>query len=107
MTVLLAVNITKLLDESGYDFRAYSSPQCTILWRKLTDEIKEFNEVWYNWGNLNYNRDNIPFDAAIQMTGITPSFYDDRNESGIALGFFNKVGRRKKHPQQEPETSLQ
>ena len=94
-----AINITQLLDESGYDFRSYSSPQCTILWRKLTDEIKEFNKVWYNWGNLNYNRDNIPFDAAIQMTGMTPSFYDDRNESGIALGFFNKVGRRKKHPQ--------
>lgn len=94
-----AINLTKSLKESGYNFKNYSSPQCTILWRKLTEDMKVFNETWYKWGNRNYNRDNIPFDASIQFTGLTPKFYDDRDDSGIKLGFQNKVGRRKKHPQ--------
>ena len=51
------------------------------------------------WGNKKYNRDNIPFDAAIQDTGTEPLFYGDRDMCGIKLGFFNKVGRRGKHPQ--------
>ena len=93
------LNISRSLNESGYNFKKYSSPQCTIVWRKLTEEIKYFDDVWYSWGNQKYNRDNIPFDAAIQLTGISPSFYDDRDESGITLGFFNKVGRKGKHPQ--------
>ena len=94
-----AINLSKSLKESGYNFKNYSSPQCTILWRKLTEDMKVFNETWYNWGCRNYNRDNIPFDASIQFTGLSPKFYDDRDDSGIELGFLNKVGRRKKHPQ--------
>ena len=94
-----AINLTSALNESGYNFKKYSSPQCTILWRKLTEEMKEFDEAWYAWGNQKYNRDNIPFDAAMQITGIRPSFYDGRDDSGIELGFYNKVGRRGKHPQ--------
>ena len=94
-----AVNLSKSLKESGYNFKDYSSPQCTILWRKLTDDIRIFNETWYKWGSRGYNRDNIPFDASIQLTGIKPKFYDNRDDSGIDLGFFNKVGRKKKHPQ--------
>ena len=35
----------------------------------------------------------------MQITGIKPSFYDGRDDSGIDLGFYNKVGRRGKHPQ--------
>ena len=93
------LDISRSLNEAGYNFKKYSSPQCTIVWRKLTEEIKYFDDVWYSWGNQKYNRDNIPFDAAIQLTGISPSFYDDRDESGITLGFFNKVGRKGKHPQ--------
>ena len=69
------------------------------MWRKLTDDMRVFNETWYKWGSRGYNRDNIPFDASIQFTGLTPEFYDNRNDSGIQLGFYNKVGRRKKHPQ--------
>tara|TARA_B100000900_G_scaffold258603_2_gene220407 strand:- start:1378 stop:2961 length:1584 start_codon:yes stop_codon:yes gene_type:complete len=94
-----AINLTSALNESGYNFKKYSSPQCTILWRKLTEDVKEFDDVWYAWGSKNYNRDNIPFDAAMQITGIKPSFYDGRDDSGIDLGFYNKVGRRGKHPQ--------
>ena len=94
-----AINLSKSLKESGYNFKDYSSPQCTILWRKLTDDMKVFNETWYKWGSRGYNRDNIPFDASMQFTGFIPKFYDDRDDSGIELGFINKVGRRKKHPQ--------
>ena len=93
------MNFINDLNTNGYNFNYYSSPQCTIVWRKLTEDIKTFNERWYMWGNKKYNRDNIPFDAAIQDTGIEPLFYGDRNRSGIKLGFFNKIGRRGKHPQ--------
>ena len=61
--------------------------------------IRDSNKTWYEWGNRGYNRDNIPFDAAIQFTGITPKFYDKRDSSGIEFGYFNKVGRRGLHPQ--------
>ena len=93
------INLSNELRESKYNFKKYSSPQCTILWRKLTDDVIKFNEEWYKWGSRGYNRDNIPFDAAIQLTGITPEFYDDRNKSGIELGYVNKIGRKGKHPQ--------
>ena len=93
------INLSNELKESKYNFKKYSSPQCTILWRKLTDDVIKFNEEWYKWGSKGYNRDNIPFDAAMQLTGITPQFYDNRNESGIALGYANKIGRKGKHPQ--------
>ena len=86
------------LKEHDYNFKKYSSPQCTIVWRKLTDDIRMFNERWYYWGKK-INRDNIPFDAAIQDTGVDPLFYDDRDRSGIKLGFYNKIGRKGKHPQ--------
>ena len=93
------LNFVNDLRDDGYNFKKYSSPQCTIVWRKLTEDIKIFNERWYMWGNKKYNRDNIPFDAAIQDTGTEPLFYGDRDKCGIKLGFFNKVGRRGKHPQ--------
>ena len=93
------INLSKDLALKNYNFKEYSSPQCTILWRKLTDDVIKFNKTWYEWGNRGYNRDNIPFDAAIQFTGITPKFYDKRDSSGIEFGYFNKVGRRGLHPQ--------
>ena len=93
------VEMCEDLKLAGYIFRNYSSPQCTILWRKLTDDIKKFDEVWYDWGTRGVNRDNIPFDAAIQFTGTKPLFYDKRDDSGIKLGFMNKKGRVGKHPQ--------
>ena len=93
------LDFSKDLAEKKYNFKKYSSPQCTILWRKLTDDVIKFNKTWYEWGNRGYNRDNIPFDAAIQFTGITPKFYDRRDSSGIEFGYHNKVGRRKLHPQ--------
>ena len=93
------VEMCEDLKLAGYNFRGYSSPQCTIVWRKLTDEIKKFDEVWYDWGTRGVNRDNIPFDAAIQFTDTKPMFYDKRDDSGIKLGFQNKKGRVGKHPQ--------
>ena len=93
------INLSKDLSKNNYNFKNYSSPQCTILWRKMTDDVIRFNKTWYDWGNRGYNRDNIPFDAAIQLTGVTPKFYDDRNQSGIELGYINKIGRKGKHPQ--------
>lgn len=92
-----AVNYTQYLASAGYDFLKYSSPQCSVVWRQLTPEVIEFNKKWYEEGYL--NRDTIPFDAAIQFTGVTPRFYDNRDDCGIKFGFNNKRGRLKKHEQ--------
>lgn len=93
-----ALRFTLKLKDDGYEFKNYNSPQGTIIWRTINDEIKSFGEVWYEWSNMGINRDNIPFDAATQFTGVVPTYFK-RNQCGIELGYFNKTGRRGKHPQ--------
>ena len=93
------IEITKELSTTNYKFNKYSSPQCSIIWRYLYDETIEFNEQWYTWSKKGINRDSIPFDAAVQLTGTKPLYYENRTDSGIKMGFQHKVGRVKKHPQ--------
>ena len=93
------IEITEALSATKYKFNKYSSPQCSIVWRYLYDETIEFNEQWYNWSKKGINRDSIPFDAAVQLTGTKPLYYENRSDSGIKMGFQHKVGRVKKHPQ--------
>jgi len=96
---IVVINFISELGKTDYNFKKYASPQCTIVWRTLDEQQREFDELWYDWGNRLLNRDTIPFDIARQLSGYEPQFYDNRNDSGIELGFFNKVGRRGKHPQ--------
>ena len=36
---------------------------------------------------------------ALKESGLLPSVIENREESGVPLGYYNKVGRRGKHPQ--------
>ncbi len=94
-----AIKLTEALSNTNYKFSNYSSPQCSIVWRYLYDDTVKFNKEWYNWSQQGINRDSIPFDAAMHMTGLKPLFYENRSDSGIKMGFQHKVGRIKKHPQ--------
>jgi len=94
-----AIILTQKLKEAGYDFRKYSSPLGTILWRTITPEIIKFNETWYEWSLIGCNRDQIAFDKALKEIDLLPSIIENRGESGIPLGYYNKFGRRGKHPQ--------
>lgn len=94
-----ALKLSKKLKEDGYDFRRYASPLGTIVWRTINDETIKFNELWYNYSLIGPNRDQISFDAALQFSGSKPLVFENRNDSGVSLGFFNKKGRRGMHPQ--------
>ncbi len=94
-----AIKLTKNLKENNYEFRKYSSPLGTIVWRTINQETKRFNELWYEYSLIGSNRDQVAFDVALQFTGIQPFVFEDRNNSGVSLGFFNKKGRRGMHPQ--------
>ena len=92
--------LTKKLQEAGYNFRTYGSPLGTIVWRTMSSKMKEFNKQWYDWSLVGCNRDQIAFDAALKFSGVKlPSVYENRNDAGIKLGYYNKKGRLGKHPQ--------
>ena len=94
-----AIKLSQKLKEDKYDFRKYSSPLGTIVWRTINEETIKFNELWYEYSLIGPNRDQISFDAALQFSGCNPSVFENRNDSGVPLGFFNKKGRRGMHPQ--------
>ena len=95
-----AINLTKKLKETGYNFRTYASPLGTIVWRTLTPEMIKFNESWYKWSLVGCNRDQIAYDMALKESGIRlPSVFERRADSGVPLGYYNKFGRRGMHPQ--------
>ena len=94
-----AIELTKKLKEVGYNFRTYGSPLGTIVWRTMSPEMNKFNELWYKWSLIGCNRDQISYDAALKFSGLVPSVYENRNDSGVPLGYFNKIGRKGMHPQ--------
>lgn len=94
-----ALELSTSLKEHGYDFKKYSSPLGTIVWRTINEETVKFNELWYKYSLIGPNRDQISFDAALQFSGAKPTVFENRNDTGVPLGFFNKKGRRGMHPQ--------
>jgi len=95
-----AILLTKKLKEADFPFRKYGSPLGTIVWRTMSREMNKFNEEWYKWSLIGCNRDQIAYDAALRFSGIqAPSVYENRGDSGIPLGYFNKKGRKGMHPQ--------
>ena len=94
------IELTKKLKDANYNFRTYGSPLGTIVWRTLTSKIRDFNKEWYEWSTVGCNRDQIAFDAALKFSGVRlPSVYENRNDAGIPLGYYNKKGRLGMHPQ--------
>ena len=93
------VELTRILFEDGYNFRQYRSPLGTIIYRTINDDTVKFGDSWWHYFDAGVNRDQISFDAALQLNDLNPEIVEDRNNCGIALGYHNKVGRRGKHPQ--------
>ena len=95
-----AIYLTKELKKINYNFRTYGSPLGTIVWRTMSDQMTEFNKLWYEWSLVGCNRDQISFDVALRLSNVDlPSVYEHREHSGIPLGYFNKKGRKGMHPQ--------
>ena len=94
-----AINLTQELKNSGYDFKSYASPLGTIVWRTMSPEMTKFNESWYKWSLIGCNRDQIALDKALKESNILPAIIENREETGVPLGYQNKIGRRGRHPQ--------
>ena len=45
------------------------------------------------------NRDQIALDKALKESNILPAIIENREETGVPLGYQNKIGRRGRHPQ--------
>ena len=93
------IELTRILFEDGYNFRQYRSPLGTIIYRTINDETIRFGDSWWHYFEAGVNRDQISFDAALQLNDLNPKIIEDRNDCGVALGYYNKVGRKGKHPQ--------
>tara|TARA_B100000609_G_scaffold186370_1_gene170982 strand:- start:306 stop:836 length:531 start_codon:yes stop_codon:yes gene_type:complete len=93
------IELTRILFEDGYNFRQYRSPLGTIIYRTINDETIRFGDSWWRYFEAGVNRDQISFDAALQLNDLNPKIIEDRNDCGVALGYYNKVGRKGKHPQ--------
>ena len=91
------IKLTKMLFECGYNFRKYRSPLGTIIYRKMTNTIIRFGDLWWHWFDKGVNRDQVSFDVALQELGLNPNLME-RTETGVPLGHNNKVGRKGKHP---------
>jgi hypothetical protein len=99
------VNLTKKLAESGYNFKKYISPCCTMIWRTVQKNkiFTNFCDLWWEWSLVGSNRDQHSFDAARQFTGIDVARVYNRPPytvvAGIDLKFDLKNKNRKgKHP---------
>jgi hypothetical protein len=95
------IEITTVLKSKGYNFKNYRSGCLGLFWRKITEDIFDFHDIWWEYSLIGPNRDQISFDAARQFTCIDIE-YDSSgwlNGVGTMLGTRGKVGRKKLHPQ--------
>ena len=101
------IRITEELAKVGYNFRDYRSPLGTIIFRTINDQTRKFDLTWWKYFEMGPNRDQISFDAALQLNGFDPDVIEDRNSCGVPLGHYNKVGRLGKHPRDgDPNSRL-
>lgn len=92
------IRITQKLAGDGYEFKKYRSPLGTIIFREINYESIEFGKLWWKYFCIGPNRDQISFDAALQILNLNPHIIEDRSICGVPLGHYNKVGRIGKHP---------
>lgn len=101
------MELTKKLAEAGYNFKEYSSPCCTMIWRTVWDEsrpeFRKFCDLWWEWSLIGSNRDQHSFDAARQFSGIEVNQIYNKppgtKVAGVDLRFDLKNKNRKgKHP---------
>jgi len=105
--------ITKTIKELGYNFKEYISPVLGSIWRTVTEDLIEFDELWWKYSLIGPNRDQISFDTARQLTSMPMDVLEygwlakERDEFGnrlpgsvgVLFGSAGKDARKKLHPQ--------
>ena len=103
--IFIFLNIVKDL---GYNFKKYISPVLGSIWRVVTEDLIEFDELWWKYSLIGPNRDQISFDTARQLTNmkmhvlehgwLAKKGYRQPGSMGVLFGTSGKAGRRKLHP---------
>jgi len=94
------IELVDALKEVNYDFKQYCSPVLTCIWRQIDDEMAEFHDLWWKYSKIGSNRDQISFDCARQLTGLTWSRIHNWETIGLDLTSpTSKSARNKRHPQ--------
>ncbi len=101
--------ITKTIKDLGYNFKKYISPVLGSMWRVVTEDLIEFDDLWWKYSLIGPNRDQISFDTARQLTSMKMNILEygwfakkgfrQPGSMGMLFGSTGKVGRRKLHPQ--------
>ena len=101
--------ITKTIKDLGYNFKKYISPVLGSMWRVVTEDLIEFDDLWWKYSLIGPNRDQISFDTARQLTSMKMNVLEygwfakkgfrQPGSMGMLFGSTGKVGRRKLHPQ--------
>ena len=94
------LELVNALEKVDYDFKKYYSPVLTCIWRQIDDEMAEFHDLWWKYSKIGSNRDQISFDCARQLTGLTWSRIHNWETIGLDLTSpTSKSARNKRHPQ--------
>ena len=94
------LELVDALSKVDYDFKQYCSPVLTCIWRQIDDEMAEFHDLWWKYSKIGSNRDQISFDCARQLTGLTWSRIHNWETIGLDLtSSTSKSARNKRHPQ--------
>jgi len=105
--------ITKTIKDLGYNFKEYISPVLGSIWRTVTEDLVEFDELWWKYSLIGPNRDQISFDTARQLTSMPMEVVEDgwlsrerdvygrrlHGTLGVTFGYQGKASRKKLHPQ--------
>ncbi len=101
--------ITKTIKDLGYNFKKYISPVLGSMWRVVTEDLIDFDDLWWKYSLIGPNRDQISFDTARQLTSMKMNVLEygwfakkgfrQPGSMGMLFGSTGKVGRRKLHPQ--------
>ena len=94
------LELVHALQKVNYNFKQYYSPVLTCIWRQIDDEMAEFHDLWWKYSKIGSNRDQISFDCARQLTGLTWSRIHNWETIGLDLTSpTSKSARNKRHPQ--------
>ena len=94
------LELVHALDKVNYNFKQYSSPVLTCIWRTISEEMFEFHDLWWKYSLIGSNRDQISFDCAKQLTGLKWDMIPNWETIGIDLTSpTSKSARNKRHPQ--------
>ena len=79
---------------------------CASIWRVVTEDLVKFDELWSKYSLIGANRDQLSFDAARQLTSMEMHVLEygflakeGFRQPGTMGMSFQKVGRKKLHPQ--------